>query len=130
MAFTFWSGLLDSNQRPRAPQTCALPTALNPDPCLNCGCKGKQFFGNDKIFRLFFSKMLHNCVIIAKDKTKELKSLEKRSRYKVKVLSLQIGRPPRPSTWEPPPHPPTPGFTVCRGKTTHTRGGYSFFSNR
>ena len=25
------SGLLDSNQRPRAPQTCALPTALNPD---------------------------------------------------------------------------------------------------
>ena len=28
----FWSGLLDSNQRPRAPQTCALPTALNPDP--------------------------------------------------------------------------------------------------
>ena len=26
------SGLLDSNQRPRAPQTCALPTALNPDP--------------------------------------------------------------------------------------------------
>ena len=27
----FWSGLLDSNQRPRAPQTCALPTALNPD---------------------------------------------------------------------------------------------------
>ena len=24
------SGLLDSNQRPRAPQTCALPTALNP----------------------------------------------------------------------------------------------------
>ena len=30
----FWSGLLDSNQRPRAPQTCALPTALNPDPCV------------------------------------------------------------------------------------------------
>ncbi len=26
-----WSGLLDSNQRPRAPQTCALPTALNPE---------------------------------------------------------------------------------------------------
>ena len=25
------SGLLDSNQRPRAPQTWALPTALNPD---------------------------------------------------------------------------------------------------
>ena len=32
---SFQSGLLDSNQRPRAPQTCALPTALNPDPfCL------------------------------------------------------------------------------------------------
>ncbi len=28
------SGLLDSNQRPRAPQTCALPTALNPVPFL------------------------------------------------------------------------------------------------
>ena len=26
------SGLLDSNQRTRAPQTCALPTALSPDP--------------------------------------------------------------------------------------------------
>ena len=22
-SFSFWSGLLDSNQRPRAPQTCA-----------------------------------------------------------------------------------------------------------
>ena len=32
LIFFFWSGLLDSNQRPRAPQTCALPTALNPDP--------------------------------------------------------------------------------------------------
>ena len=31
---SFQSGLLDSNQRPRAPQTCALPTALNPDPFL------------------------------------------------------------------------------------------------
>ncbi len=28
---SFLSGLLDSNQRPRAPQTCALPTAPNPD---------------------------------------------------------------------------------------------------
>ena len=27
----FMSGLLDSNQRPRAPQTCALPTAPNPE---------------------------------------------------------------------------------------------------
>ena len=33
-ALDLWSGLLDSNQRPRAPQTCALPTALNPDPFL------------------------------------------------------------------------------------------------
>ena len=30
---SFLSGLLDSNQRPRAPQTCALPTALNPEHC-------------------------------------------------------------------------------------------------
>ena len=29
--FLLVSGLLDSNQRPRAPQTCALPTALNPE---------------------------------------------------------------------------------------------------
>ena len=29
--FILMSGLLDSNQRPRAPQTCALPTAPNPD---------------------------------------------------------------------------------------------------
>ena len=29
--FLFMSGLLDSNQRPRAPQTCTLPTELNPD---------------------------------------------------------------------------------------------------
>ena len=31
------SGLLDSNQRPRAPQTCALPTALSPDPFASTG---------------------------------------------------------------------------------------------
>ena len=31
LPFFLLSGLLDSNQRPRAPQTCALPTALNPD---------------------------------------------------------------------------------------------------
>ena len=37
----FLSGLLDSNQRPRAPQTCALPTALNPEHLLVSGCKGK-----------------------------------------------------------------------------------------
>ena len=43
----FLSGLLDSNQRPRAPQTCALPTALNPEHlhqlfCF-CGCKGTDY---------------------------------------------------------------------------------------
>ena len=38
------SGLLDSNQRPRAPQTCALPTALNPELLLVSGCKGTMFF--------------------------------------------------------------------------------------
>lgn len=32
----FWSGLLDSNQRPHRPERRALPTALNPDFC----CKG------------------------------------------------------------------------------------------
>ena len=39
--FLVLSGLLDSNQRPRAPQTCALPTALNPE---RCGCKGTDYF--------------------------------------------------------------------------------------
>ena len=48
------SGLLDSNQRPRAPQTCALPTALNPEQlqlhfCF-CGCKGTVFLRNFQIF--------------------------------------------------------------------------------
>ena len=38
------SGLLDSNQRPRAPQTCALPTALNPELFLQKRCKGTEFF--------------------------------------------------------------------------------------
>ena len=51
LAFFLMSGLLDSNQRPRAPQTCALPTALNPehfalstDPFVECGCKSTQKF--------------------------------------------------------------------------------------
>ena len=44
------SGLLDSNQRPRAPQTCALPTALNPE----LRCKITHFGGNDQIFRPLF----------------------------------------------------------------------------
>ena len=37
LPFFLLSGLLDSNQRPRAPQTCALPTALNPDPVAMSG---------------------------------------------------------------------------------------------
>ena len=50
----FLSGLLDSNQRPRAPQTCALPTALNPDPfqvtSFEIGCKGTALFRYLQIF--------------------------------------------------------------------------------
>ncbi len=57
------SGLLDSNQRPRAPQTCALPTALNPDPFLlstdlllsNAGAKVHSFCEIAKFFRNFFA---------------------------------------------------------------------------
>ena len=37
------SGLLDSNQRPHAPQTRALPTALNPVS----ECKGTNFKGTN-----------------------------------------------------------------------------------
>ena len=46
------SGLLDSNQRPRAPQTCALPTALNPE----CECKVKHFCRNSQMKMVFFSR--------------------------------------------------------------------------
>ena len=46
------SGLLDSNQRPRAPQTCALPTALNPDPLLiKADAKLRSFFELANKFR-------------------------------------------------------------------------------
>ena len=53
-----WSGLLDSNQRPRAPQTCALPTALNPDPCIRgvphfAGAKVVRFAETAKYFCIF-----------------------------------------------------------------------------
>ena len=59
------SGLLDSNQRPRAPRTCALPTALNPehfllgtDPYLsNAGAKVHTFSESSKFssnFLIFF----------------------------------------------------------------------------
>ena len=48
------SGLLDSNQRPRAPQTCALPTALNPVPF--CECKGTAIISiHQTIVQLFYS---------------------------------------------------------------------------
>ena len=57
------SGLLDSNQRPRAPQTCALPTALNPEHFfawhrplfVECGCKGTYFFRIIQIFEQLFN---------------------------------------------------------------------------
>ena len=52
----FWSGLLDSNQRPLRPERSALPTALNPD-ALKASAKVKHFFET----RAFFSKkMLKN----------------------------------------------------------------------
>ena len=65
------SGLLDSNQRPRAPQTCALPTALNPEHfCLaptsilsNAGAKvhtfseSAKFSGNFLFFFLNFTPL-------------------------------------------------------------------------
>ena len=51
--FRLKSGLLDSNQRPRAPQTCALPTAPNPE---HCGCKGKDYFSTVQTFCLLFCK--------------------------------------------------------------------------
>ena len=44
------SGWLDSNQRPRAPQTCTL-TGLSYIP--NCGCKGMLYFWNNKCFSAF-----------------------------------------------------------------------------
>ena len=69
------SGLLDSNQRPRAPQTCALPTALNPDPfCLATDHRSElrvqsyalsstfanfmgTFFAFRRIYRIFAQKL-------------------------------------------------------------------------
>ena len=52
--FLLVSGLLDSNQRPRAPQTCALPTALNPVPF--CECKGTAIISiHQTIVQLFYS---------------------------------------------------------------------------
>ena len=45
------SGLLDSNQRPLRPERSTLPTALNPDLFLFCGCKDT----NKKRNRIIFS---------------------------------------------------------------------------
>ena len=53
-SFSAKSGLLDSNQRPRAPQTCALPTALNPDLFVVRCAKVKSFDDICKFISLFF----------------------------------------------------------------------------
>ena len=50
----FKSGLLDSNQRPRAPQTCALPTALNPDLCFKTSAKISSLHVKNKFCQCFF----------------------------------------------------------------------------
>ena len=52
-SFSAKSGLLDSNQRPRAPQTCALPTALNPEQSF---CKGIQFVLFTQIYHSVFKE--------------------------------------------------------------------------
>ncbi len=59
----FWSGLLDSNQRPRAPQTCALPTALNPDPLHFAGAKLHTSVDISKFLGNFFIKNFKNTLI-------------------------------------------------------------------
>ena len=50
------SGLLDSNQRPRAPQTCALPTALNPVPLI-ATAKVRQKMEMTKYYGDFFCNL-------------------------------------------------------------------------
>ena len=75
LSFFFQSGLLDSNQRPRAPQTCVLPTALNPDPfyCLaltfpsNAGAKVHRIYELTKFyadFLLFFPFLAHFSMLL------------------------------------------------------------------
>ena len=54
--FLLVSGLLDSNQRPRAPQTCALPTALNPELA---GAKVHTYCEITKLSLYFFQKFLY-----------------------------------------------------------------------
>lgn len=53
--FSLQSGWQDSNLRPHAPQTRALPTALHPVS----ECKGTTFFWNHQIFWDFFVKNWH-----------------------------------------------------------------------
>ena len=55
---SFLSGLLDSNQRPRAPQTCALPTAPNPEQCLKVSAKVENKWGKTKHFNIFLSALI------------------------------------------------------------------------
>ena len=55
---SFLSGLLDSNQRPRAPQTCALPTAPNPEQCLKASAKVENKWGKTKYFNIFLSALI------------------------------------------------------------------------
>ena len=54
--FLLVSGLLDSNQRPRAPQTCALPTALNPELA---GAQVHTYCEITKLSLYFFQKFLY-----------------------------------------------------------------------
>ena len=54
--FLLVSGLLDSNQRPRAPQTCALPTALNPELA---DAKVHTYCEITKLSLYFFQKFLY-----------------------------------------------------------------------
>ena len=74
LPFFLLSGLLDSNQRPRAPQTCALPTALNPDPISmlstdsssNAGAKLHTFCEIAKFLTNFFL-LSYNIIISRAD---------------------------------------------------------------
>ena len=54
--FILVTELLDSNQRPRAPQTAALPTALNPELA---GAKVHTYCEITKLSLYFFQKFLY-----------------------------------------------------------------------
>ena len=55
-SFSAKSGLLDSNQRPRAPQTCALPTALHPE----FACKDNHQSRHNQILWQGYLKIIAN----------------------------------------------------------------------